>query len=133
MHTMRLHVEETFTSMGTDGDRICYLGNGGPETEEGYDQYISLEGMHVFPALTDSHVHLLYTMILAASSFNICEITSEGIAPDCMAGVEQKIRAYCSAHPKQKIIVANQYILSAMKEKDCPAGRSWINGPAEGA
>ena len=88
VHTMRLHAEETFTSMGTDGDRICYLGNGGPETKEGYDQYISLDGMHVFPALTDSHVHLLYTMILAASSFNICEITSEGIAPDCMAGVE---------------------------------------------
>ena len=131
VHTMRLHVEETFTSMGTDGDRICYLGNGGPETEEGYDQYISLEGMHVFPALTDSHVHLLYTMILAASSFNICEITSEGIAPECMAGVEQKIRAYCSAHPKQKIIVANQYILSAMKEKRLPSRQEldeWTGG-----
>ena len=58
VHTMRLHVEETFTSMGTDGDRICYLGNGGPETEEGYDQYISLEGMHVFPALTDSQIEI---------------------------------------------------------------------------
>lgn len=128
---MRLCVEETWTSMGTDGDRICYLGNGGPETEKGYDQYINLEGMHVFPALTDSHVHLLYTMILAASSFNICEITAEGIAPDCMAGVEQKIRNYCGAHPKQKIIVANQYILSAMKEKRLPSRQEldeWTGG-----
>lgn len=131
VHTMRLCVEETFTSIGTDGDRICYLGNGGPETQKGYDQYISLKGMHVFPALTDSHVHLLYTMILAASSFNICEITAEGIAPDCMAGVEQKIRAYCGAHPKQKIIVANQYILSAMKEKRLPSRQEldeWTGG-----
>ncbi len=131
MHTMRLCVEETFTSIGTDGDRICYLGNGGPVTQKGYDQYISLEGMHVFPALTDSHVHLLYTMILAASSFNICEITAEGIAPDCMAGVEQKIRAYCGTHPKQKIIVANQYILSAMKEKRLPSRQEldeWTGG-----
>lgn len=131
MHTMRLCVEETFTSIGTDGDRICYLGNGGPETQKGYDQYICLKGMHVFPALTDSHVHLLYTMILAASSFNICEITAEGIAPDCMAGVEQKIRAYCGAHPKQKIIVANQYILSAMKEKRLPSRQEldeWTGG-----
>lgn len=131
MHTMRLCVEETFTSIGTDGDRICYLGNGGPEKQKGYDQYIGLKGMHVFPALTDSHVHLLYTMILAASSFNICEITAEGIAPDCMAGVEQKIRAYCGAHPKQKIIVANQYILSAMKEKRLPSRQEldeWTGG-----
>ena len=131
MHTMRLCVEETFTSIGTDGDRICYLGNGGPEMQKGYDQYISLKGMHVFPALTDSHVHLLYTMILAASSFNICEITAEGIVPDCMAGVEQKIRAYCGAHPKQKIIVANQYILSAMKEKRLPSRQEldeWTGG-----
>lgn len=128
---MRLCAEETWTSMGTDGDRICYLGNGGPETEKCYDQYINLEGMHVFPALTDSHVHLLYTMILAASSFNICEITAEGIAPDCMAGVEQKIRNYCGAHPKQKIIVANQYILSAMKEKRLPSRQEldeWTGG-----
>lgn len=131
VHTMRLHTEETYTSLGTDGDRICYVGNGSPETEKGYDQYISLRGMHVFPALTDSHVHLLYTMILAASSFNLCEITSEGIAPDCLAGVEQRIRAYCSAHPKQKIIVANQYILSAMKEKRLPTRQEldeWTGG-----
>ncbi|BDF48294.1 amidohydrolase [Eisenbergiella sp.] len=126
IHTMEKRTEqengeqETFTALGTEGGRIVFVGSGNRETLPGYDRYICLEGMHVYPALTDSHVHLLYTMILAASSFTLCEVTAGGIAPDCMAGVEGKIRDYCRSHPGQKIIVANQYILSAMKEKRLP-------------
>ena len=35
VHTMRLRVEETFTSMGTDWDRICYLGKRRPGNGRG--------------------------------------------------------------------------------------------------
>lgn len=112
--------QETFTALGIEEDRIIFTGSTEKETLKGYDYYVDLEGMHVFPTLTDSHVHLLYTMILAASSFNLCEVTSGGIVPDSMEGVEARVRDYCRSHPKQKIIAANQYILSAMKEKRLP-------------
>lgn len=112
--------QETFTALGIEEDRIIFTGSTEKETLKGYDRYVDLEGMHVFPTLTDSHVHLLYTMILAASSFNLCEVTAGGIVPDSMDGVEDRVRDYCRSHPKQKIIAANQYILSAMKEKRLP-------------
>lgn len=119
IHTMRKE-QETFTALGIEEDRIIFTGSTEKETLKGYDRYVDLEGMHVFPTLTDSHVHLLYTMILAASSFNLCEVTAGGIVPDSMEGVEARVRDYCRSHPKQKIISANQYILSAMKEKRLP-------------
>ena len=119
IHTMRKE-QETFTALGIEEDRIIFTGSTEKETLKGYDRYVDLEGMHVFPTLTDSHVHLLYTMILAASSFNLCEVTAGGIVPDSMEGVEASVRDYCRSHPKQKIIAANQYILSAMKEKRLP-------------
>ena len=119
IHTMRKE-QETFTALGIEEDRIIFTGSTEKEILKGYDRYVDLEGMHVFPTLTDSHVHLLYTMILAASSFNLCEVTAGGIVPDSMEGVEARIRDYCRSHPKQKIIEANQYILSAMKEKRLP-------------
>ena len=119
IHTMRKE-QETFTALGIEEDRIIFTGSQEKETLKGYDRYVDLEGMHVFPTLTDSHVHLLYTMILAASSFNLCEVTAGGIVPDSMEGVEARVRDYCRSHPKQKIISANQYILSAMKEKRLP-------------
>lgn len=70
--------QETFTALGIEEDRIIFTGSTEKETLKGYDRYVDLEGMHVFPTLTDSHVHLLYTMILAASSFNLCEVTAGG-------------------------------------------------------
>ena len=112
--------QETFTALGIEEDRIIFTGSTEKGTLKGYDRYVDLEGMHVFPTLTDSHVHLLYTMILVASSFNLCEVTAGGIVPDSMEGVEARVRDYCRSHPKQKIIAANQYILSAMKEKRLP-------------
>lgn len=123
--------QETFTALGIEEDRIIFTGSTEKETLKGYDRYVDLEGMHVFPTLTDSHVHLLYTMILAASSFNLCEVTAGRIEPDSMEGVEASVRDYCRSHPKQKIIAANQYILSAMKEKRLPNRREldeWTGG-----
>ena len=99
--------QETFTALGIEEDRIIFTGSTEKETLKGYDRYVDLEGMHVFPTLTDSHVHLLYTMILAASSFNLCEVTAGRIVPDSMEGVEASVRDYCRSHPKQKIIAAN--------------------------
>lgn len=130
IHTMRKE-QETFTALGIEEDRIIFTGSTEKETLKGYDRYVDLEGMHVFPTLTDSHVHLLYTMILAASSFNLCEVTAGRIVPDSMEGVEASVRDYCRSHPKQKIIAANQYILSAMKEKRLPNRREldeWTGG-----
>lgn len=117
---MRMEEEEKYCAIGTQDDRITFLGTPSEDEWNQWDVHIDLEGAHVYPTMTDSHVHLLYTMILAASSFCLCKVTSQGIQPSNLAGVRERIREYCTSHPKQKIIVANQYIMSAMEEGRMP-------------
>jgi len=108
---------KTYSFMGICNGKIDYLGN---ENPGGYDEEISLGGLYVFPGLCDSHIHLLYSIILAASAFNICEITKDGIAPNNMEGIQKSIEAYTSVHPKQKLIVINNYITPAITEHRLP-------------
>lgn len=104
--------------MGTQGDRISYLGNVLPQDK--YDSEVDLNGVYVFPTLCDSHVHLLYSIVLAASAFNICNIEDGKIKPDSLYGVEKAVREYAKCHPRQKLIVANQYVPSAINEGRLP-------------
>lgn len=106
--------------MGTEGDKICYLGNKMPADADTYYNRVNLKGLHVYPALTDAHVHLLYSLVLAASSFFICNITPEGVKPDNFADLETRVREYSRENPKQKIIVANGYVIAAVKEQRLP-------------
>ena len=92
---------------------------------------MDLAGMHVYPALTDSHLHLLYTLVLAANSFAICQVGPGGVEPGDLAGAERRMRLYCSQNPRQKIVVANGYIPSAIAEKRLPTRREldeWTGG-----
>ena len=67
IHTLRTP-EECFEAMGVENGRVVWLGH----TAAGrWEKRVDLAGMHVYPALTDSHLHLLYTLVLAANSF-IC-------------------------------------------------------------
>jgi len=119
---------KTFSFMGICDGKIDYLGN---EYPEHYDNEINLAGRYVFPGLCDSHLHLLYSIVLAASSFNICKITGNGITPDNMAGIKKSVEDYASAHLKQKIIVINNYITPAIKEHRLPYATEldeWTNG-----
>lgn len=116
-----------FSVMGTEGDKICYLGNQMPADADTYHSHVDLKGLHIYPALTDAHVHLLYSLVLAASSFFICNITPEGVKPDNFADLEARVRQYCRENPKQKIIVANGYVIAAVKEQRLPTRQELDN------
>ncbi len=129
-HSM-VREDEVFSVMVTEGEKIAYTGDEIPEGT--FDKRIDLEGKHVFPTMTDSHLHLLYTIVLSAASFNICEITAEGVKPDNIADIGKRVKDYCKANPKQKIITANGYIISAVREKRLPTRSEldeWSDGRA---
>ncbi len=122
---------DIFSVMVTEGEKITYTGN---EIPPGiFDEKVDLEGKHVYPTMTDSHLHLLYTIVLSAASFNICEITSDGVKPDNINDIGKRVTDYCKANPKQKIITANGYIISAVDEKRLPTRfelDKWSDGRA---
>ncbi len=117
IHSM-VSEDDIFSVMITEGEKIIYTGNEVPSGA--FDEKIDLQSKHVYPTMTDSHLHLLYTIVLAAASFNICEITSDGVKPDNMADIGKRVRDYCKVNPKQKIITANGFIISAVNEKRLP-------------
>jgi len=114
--------------MGIEGDRIIYLGNALPEVK--YDRTIPCPGKFIYPTLCDSHLHLLYSIVLAASSFSVCRITENGAEPDCLEKVAGLFRSYAEANPKG-LIMANQYIPSVIREERLPVAEeldSWTGG-----
>lgn len=130
IHSM-VSENDIFSVMVTEGEKIAYTGNEIPEGA--FDKKIDLQGKHVFPTMTDSHLHLLYTIVLSAASFNICEITSDGVKPDNLSDIGKRVKDYCKANPKQKIITANGFIISAVKEKRLPTRfelDEWSDGRA---
>lgn len=88
--------------------------------EGGYTKEISLGGKHVYPCLIDGHVHMLFTIAAMAVGFKVCEITKEGVEPHNLAGVEKKIREYAAGRPRNAVIAAYNYILSAVDERRLP-------------
>ncbi len=118
IHTMT-DEKEIYQVMVTEGEQICYIGNEIP-SDMTYSEKNDLQGAHVYPCLTDSHLHLLYTMVLSASNFTVCDITSQGVVPDNLEDIGERIKQYCQKNPKQKIITGNGFIISAIKEKRLP-------------
>ncbi|WP_343209640.1 amidohydrolase [Anaerolentibacter hominis] len=128
-HTMRTE-DESYEYLGVKGENICYLGNTRPE---GDWEEVSLHGRHVFPAMIDSHLHLTYSLVLAASSFVICTVEDGKVIPSNLEGVRAKICGESSKYGKNEIIVANNYIVSAMEEKRLPTRQEldeWTGGRA---
>lgn len=96
-----------------------------------YAKEISLEGKHVYPCLIDGHVHMLSSIAVMAMGFSVCEITGDGIEPHDLAGVEKKIRDYAAGKPKNAVIAANNYILTAIDERRFPTREElddWAGG-----
>ncbi len=106
-----------FGCLLVNGRRIEYIGDTAPE---GRYRRIDLGGRHVFPAMTDCHLHLLYSIVLAAGSFQVCEIVNGKVYPDSIESVGQRIKSYCKSKAKDGIITGNSYIISAIKEKRLP-------------
>ena len=128
-HTLRSE-GEVFNYLGVTGGRISYLSDMRPDSRE-YKKEIKLDGLHVFPSFTDAHIHLLYTIALAGSGFDICEIRDGKVTPDSIAGVEKRLRTYCESYGPDDIIYAGNYIASAIAEKRMPTRQEldeWTGG-----
>jgi len=117
-HTLRCE-GEAFRFLGEKGGRICYLSDERPGSRD-FRREIRLDGLHVYPSFTDAHIHLLTTILSAAVGFDICEIRKGGVAPNTLRGVEARLRDYCKSRGRGDIIVANNYIASAIVEMRMP-------------
>lgn len=98
-----------------------------------FEKEIDLRGKHVYPCLIDGHMHMLFTIAVAAMGFDACEITPEGVRPDTMDGIEEKIRAFAAGCPKNAVIAASNFIITAVKECRLPSREElddWAGGRA---
>ena len=109
VHTFGPSVD-VFSYMGVEKGKISYLGNTEPS---GYRKVIDLQGGHIAPSLYDSHMHMLYTIVLASESFVISEIKGKEVYPKNAEDALSRIRDFAQSHPKNKVIVANGFIPSA--------------------
>ena len=94
---------------------------------------IDLQGAHVYPCFIDTHIHMLFTIAVMAMGFDVCHITSNGVSPCTLAGVEKVIRQYTASKPADAVIAANNYILSAMDCRRLPTRQEldeWAGGRA---
>lgn len=121
--------KETFNYMGITKGLISYLGNEKPK--EKVKKEVILKGAHGYPALTDSHLHLLYTIVQAASDGSVCSIEDGKVIPNTMEGIEKRIIQIASKTKKGQVVVATNYIVSAIKEGRLPYREEldqWGNG-----
>lgn len=92
---------------------------------------VDLQGRYAYPCLLDGHVHLLYTMVTQAMGFDICEIRDGRIVPDTLAGIEARLRAFSRQKGRGRLVVANNYILSGIRELRLPTRQEldeWCGG-----
>lgn len=85
-----------------------------------FNRVVDLGGQHVYPCLIDTHVHLLLTVAVMAMGFSVCEITQNGVEPNTMEGVAQRIRAYAALQPKGAVVACNNFIVTAVREHRMP-------------
>jgi len=111
---------EIFQFLGEKCGKVSYLSNTRPDNKA-YRREVKLDGLHVYPSFTDAHMHLLYSIVRAASGFEACEIRDGGVEPNTMDGVASRIRAYCDTRGAGDLVIANGYITSAIKEKRLPS------------
>jgi predicted amidohydrolase YtcJ len=128
-HTLRTE-DETFRFLGETGGKITWLSDTRPENIH-CKKEIQLNGMHVYPSFTDAHLHLMYSIAVSALGFHICEIRKNGVVPDTVEGAGIRLRDYCASRGADDIIVANSYVISAIKEKRMPTRHeidAWTDG-----
>jgi len=83
-------MEDEKSYLVVEDGKIAEIGTGIPNGS--FERKIDLNGRHVYPCLIDAHVHLLLTVAVMAMGFNACEITKDGVVPNTIKGVEQRIR-----------------------------------------
>lgn len=93
---------------------------------------VDLGGAHVYPAMTDAHLHMLDAIALDGVGIEICRIADEGVEPRTLDGVERMIRAHAARH-KGPLMVFTNYISAVMDVKRLPTRfelDEWTGGAA---
>ena len=116
--------ESVFSCMEVKDGVISGLYKSVPETYGG--KTVSLGGKHVYPCLIDGHLHMLLTVAVMAMGFSVCSVTGDGVKPDTMRGVEQRLRDYAEKLPSGAVIAANNYIIVAPNRRGLNGfGNEW--------
>ena len=130
-HTGRTETE-SFSYMLVERGRIKALSNTRPDRRE-YRRRVDLGGGHVYPCLIDGHTHLLYTIVAAAMGFDVCTIQAGQVVPHTLAGVKQRLQEFSAGKKPGELVVANNYIPSAIAERRLPNRHElddWCGGRA---
>lgn len=115
IHTGRFE-KECYSSMLVENGYIKALD---PRDTKGAET-VSLGGRHIYPCIIDGHVHLLPTIVVLGQGFDVCRIENGAVVPSDLAGVEKRLRDFAEGKPKDAILVGNNYIATAVKERRLP-------------
>ena len=113
--------------------------------ERGGLRVVDLGGRHVFPALIDSHLHLMDSLMLAAAGEPLCALRGGRVEPHDLAGVAARVRASAAraaealrepsgpraARRPSPILAFTSYMASAIEEGRLPTRREldeWAGG-----
>ena len=130
-HTGRT-ADEVFEFMLVEKGRIKKLSHSRPASIS-YRKSVDLGGQNVYPCMIDAHVHLLYSIVTAAMGFDICSIEGNRVVPSTISGIEKRMREFAAGKKKNELVVANNYILSAIDELRLPSRQEldeWCGGRA---
>lgn len=111
--------DSTFKFLGVTDGKIQYCSNLYP-IEYKIKKEISLNNENVYPALTDSHIHMLYAVVSAIADSSICSFSKDGIYPNTLSGALEKIKNVIDSASPKGIIYLSGYISSGMQEKRLP-------------
>lgn len=127
-HTMESETDAHRSMTVEDGVIVGF-----DESAEGPNvQTIDLAGAHVFPALIDSHLHMLEAIALASMGEQICNIVNGRVEPHDLAGVEREIRSYAAKSKPGSLLIFSNYVSAAMDEGRLP-NRYELDEWADGA
>lgn len=121
---------ECFSAMGIHKGKVVELFDGDlPKSIAG--KRLNLNGRAVLPGLIDSHVHFMATAGMIAVGISCYEITEEGIKPDCLDGIRERVVRLAQNVDPRKPLLCNNYIVSTIKEDRLPYRQeidSWLPG-----
>ena len=86
----------------------------------GHKRVVDLQGLHVFPALIDAHVHMMETIALSGVGVTLCRIENNRIEPHDLAGIGQMIRAHAATQKPDSLLVYSNHVSATMTEKRLP-------------
>ncbi|MCL2757012.1 MAG: amidohydrolase family protein [Coriobacteriia bacterium] len=92
---------------------------------------IDLNGVHVYPAMIDAHLHMMSAIALSSLGVPLCRFENNGVEPHDLNGIGEMIRAHAANQKPGSLMVFNTYISSAINERRLPTRHEldeWTNG-----